>query len=362
MRRLAINSGDAFILVYSVDDPNSFKELETLRETILMEREQAYLDTQHANKQTNVHNQCQNKPKTGVNLKNNEPSYIVREKPKQQYEKSRQNITTNNTGNYDKTTANPNCHPLLMGKQKQHQQQQLQHAKPVDHRHWSLASLFNNQHQNQLTMQRQDQRTSLTNKISHCSDDFSQKNTSSLGSSLSSSNHSVNQLANCGQSASSSIISNNNNSESQTNNQLLFVQSSQLSSNITTATATTSSSTCSSLASRRSSVSAAEAALRTRRTRHPPMVIVANKQDLPECEHRVQSDEIEALVVIDWNNGFVRASAAYNWNIKRIFRELISQAKQPPTLGDAIVGKRRKSLPPKLPAQVVVGNKKTSAK
>jgi len=79
------------------------------------------------------------------------------------------------------------------------------------------------------------------------------------------------------------------------------------------------------------------------------MVIVANKYDLPKERHLVNSDEIEALSVIDWNNGFVRASAALNWNIDEIFQQVLKQAKQPPTLTEAIVSKRRKSLPPKLP-------------
>lgn len=78
------------------------------------------------------------------------------------------------------------------------------------------------------------------------------------------------------------------------------------------------------------------------------MVIVANKHDLPEERHLVNSDEIEALTVIDWNNGFVRASAALNLNISEIFQEVLRQARQPPTLTEAIVSKRRKSLPPKL--------------
>lgn len=44
MRQLAINSGDAFVLVFSVDNIKSFNELEQLRQTILDEREQAYLE------------------------------------------------------------------------------------------------------------------------------------------------------------------------------------------------------------------------------------------------------------------------------------------------------------------------------
>lgn len=78
-------------------------------------------------------------------------------------------------------------------------------------------------------------------------------------------------------------------------------------------------------------------------------MIVANKYDLPPEKHQVNCDEIEALAVIDWNNGFVRASAAYDLNVDEIFQQVLKQARQPPTLTQAIISKRRKSLPPKLP-------------
>lgn len=244
MRRLAINSGDAFILVYSVDNPQSFDDLEQLRQTILDEREQAYLEAS-----------------ASVTSDNSSTSGLA----------STNNCSSSYGSNHlqtppsDSSAARDNLSP----------------------RHWSLASIFNTHHHNHHHQQQHQQNTGcLSNPTHH----------SSLSSSM------------CSSSCSSSAEN-----------------------------------------SRRSSISAAEAALKTRRTRRPPMVIVANKHDLPAEQHLVNSDEIEALAVIDWNNGFVRASAAMNLNIDEIFQQVLKQAKQPPTLTEAIVSKRRKSLPPKLP-------------
>lgn len=78
------------------------------------------------------------------------------------------------------------------------------------------------------------------------------------------------------------------------------------------------------------------------------MVIVANKHDLPDEQHMVDSDDVEALAVFYWNNGFVKASAADGYNINEIFQQVLKQARQPPTLTEALISKRRKSLPPKL--------------
>lgn len=291
MRRLAINSADAFILVYSVDNPKSFDELEELRQTILMEREQAYLEQASAsivngkqNDQTigpikamgiaSPYNECfsANSSTSSILVSlNNSQTHSI-------------NSNTNSLSSYCNNQSHNYQSLGVNNKQPDDSQQQTQKIQRPDvspSRHWSLASLFSSQQQQ--------------NTFSH----------SSLGSSLSSSNHSV----------------------------------------------------CSSADnSRRSSISAAEAALRTRRTRYPPMVVVANKHDLPIEKHLVNSDAKQAQVVIDWNNGFVRASAALNWNVDDIFQQVLKQAKQPPTLSEAIVSKRRKSLPPKLPNNTIAMN------
>lgn len=209
MRKLAMNSGDAFILVYSVDSLESFEQVETIRQTILDEREEALQEVNQNHNNTDDAN-TQNLPNI----------------------KDKQHINGTCTSNNDLT----NC------------------------------------------------------KV--------QKQTSSSLSSSSVSSSSAN---------------------SSTND-----------------------------VSRRSSVSAAEAALKIRRTPRPPMVIVANKCDLPLDRHVVNSDEAESLVVMDWNNGFCKASAAANKNINNIFKQILLQAKQPQTMSEAIISKRRRSLPPKL--------------
>lgn len=264
MRKLAINSGDAFILVYSVDNPQSFDDLEQLRQTILAEREQAYLEACASISSTDSASSglasCSISGGGGISSQSS-------------------GLTT------PATNTSHNHLPAVV--------EQLASRE----RHWSLASLFNVGHNH---------------------------------------NHSQNASSDC-------------------DPRLQHAQALQFSNTTPHSRTSLSSSICSSTCSltndnsRRSSISAAEAALKTRRTRYPPMVIVANKHDLPEEQQLVDSDEIEALAVIDWNNGFIRASAATNYNINEIFQQVLKQAKQPPTLAEAIISKRRKSLPPKLP-------------
>lgn len=51
------------------------------------------------------------------------------------------------------------------------------------------------------------------------------------------------------------------------------------------------------------------------------------------------------MISIDWEHGFVEASAKDNVNILSIFKELLVQAKIPYELNTAAVNKRRRSLP-----------------
>lgn len=277
MRKLAINSSDAFILVYSVDDPKSFDYLEQLRQTILEEREQAYLETCASMTSAGVDSTCSISCSTsglGSSSLSNSAASIV---------SGIGGYTSNSStrqpaNNYPPTVPNHNSAAHHQGAQWQAAGDGSAQLPP----NRSLASLFHSIHN-----QQQYQANSCNNPAN----------------------------INASQQARGSMCSSSSSSADN---------------------------------SRRSSVSAAEAALRTRRTRRPPMVIVANKHDLPEERHLVNSDEIEALAVIDWNNGFVRASAALNLNVSEIFQEVLRQARQPPTLTEAIVSKRRKSLPPKL--------------
>lgn len=280
MKKLSISSGDAFILVYAVDDPGSLDELEQLRDQILNDREQAYLEA----------------TSSSGSIVSTDSALVSAEQ------------TSGTQPPVCKPTAPSSSQPGTTGDHlEQTPQEAGRELSPT--RHWSLASLFNHNGQRQA--------------IPSSGPATGVGNLSSLGSSICSS------LGSCSFPTAS------------------FAASS--SSSASSASSALGSPSASVDSSRRSSISAAEAALRTRRTRRPPMVIVANKHDLPPDKHLVNSDEIEALAVIDWDNGFVRASAALNWNVEQIFQQVLRQAKQPPTLAEAIVSKRRKSLPPKLP-------------
>ncbi|KAI8033143.1 ras-related protein Rap-2b isoform X3 [Drosophila gunungcola] len=85
----------------------------------------------------------------------------------------------------------------------------------------------------------------------------------------------------------------------------------------------------------------------TKATTAVPIVVVGNKIDLladGETEREVEYATTESVVTVDWENGFVEASAASNENITQVFKELLAQAKITYNLSPAL-RRRRQSLP-----------------
>ncbi|XP_045785869.1 ras-related protein Rap-2b [Maniola jurtina] len=77
-----------------------------------------------------------------------------------------------------------------------------------------------------------------------------------------------------------------------------------------------------------------------------PIVVVGNKVDLAESgERQVEFHTTESVVTVDWENGFVEASAKDNVNVSQIFKELLVQAKVKYNLSPALRRRRRQSLP-----------------
>lgn len=60
-------------------------------------------------------------------------------------------------------------------------------------------------------------------------------------------------------------------------------------------------------------------------------------------------DTTESVVTVDWENGFVEASAKEGTNVTQVFKELLTQAKVKYNLSPALRRRRRQSLPPPQP-------------
>ncbi|XP_047499074.1 ras-related protein Rap-1b-like isoform X1 [Penaeus chinensis] len=74
-----------------------------------------------------------------------------------------------------------------------------------------------------------------------------------------------------------------------------------------------------------------------------PIVVVGNKNDLEE-QRAVPTEMAETTVLVNWENGFLEASAKDNLNVLHIFKELLNQAKIRYALSPA-VKRRRQSMP-----------------
>ncbi|CAH0395044.1 unnamed protein product [Bemisia tabaci] len=75
-----------------------------------------------------------------------------------------------------------------------------------------------------------------------------------------------------------------------------------------------------------------------------PIVVVGNKLDLADTSREVDLDTTESLVTMDWEHGFLEASAKDNVNVTEVFKELLNQAKVKYNLSPAL-RRRRQSLP-----------------
>jgi hypothetical protein len=60
---------------------------------------------------------------------------------------------------------------------------------------------------------------------------------------------------------------------------------------------------------------------------------------------QVDFETTESVVTVDWENGFVEASAKDNTNVSQVFKELLAQAKVKYNLSPALRKRRRQSLP-----------------
>lgn len=75
-----------------------------------------------------------------------------------------------------------------------------------------------------------------------------------------------------------------------------------------------------------------------------PIVIVGNKVDMVG-NREVDTSSTETTATLEWENGFVEASAKDNINVSKVFKELLVQAKVKYNLSPALRRRRRQSLP-----------------
>ena len=88
-----------------------------------------------------------------------------------------------------------------------------------------------------------------------------------------------------------------------------------------------------------------------------PIVVVANKSDKDMTTWQVNSDHIESLVEIEWEHGFIEASAKTDENIIQIFTELMDRSDQHVMLSPA-ARRRRDSYQPQHKSSLMEGRKR----
>ena len=90
-----------------------------------------------------------------------------------------------------------------------------------------------------------------------------------------------------------------------------------------------------------------------------PIIIVANKLDLKE--KKVAMEMAESTVLLDWEHGYIEASAKENVNVDCVFKELLKQAHIKVKHTNSMV-RRRDSAPVFLPSPAERKSKRNSCK
>ena len=75
-----------------------------------------------------------------------------------------------------------------------------------------------------------------------------------------------------------------------------------------------------------------------------PIVVVGNKSDVPVEQRAVVKETAEAIACVDWNHGYVEATAKDNSQVVPVFKEILRQAKISYNLSPAL-RRKRQSLP-----------------
>ncbi|XP_052068821.1 GTP-binding protein Rhes-like [Mytilus californianus] len=84
-----------------------------------------------------------------------------------------------------------------------------------------------------------------------------------------------------------------------------------------------------------------------------PIVIVGNKADINTDVSTMDTETIESIACVDWESGFVQASAKENTNIVGIFQELLRLSKFSNSFSPDLL-RRRMSMPASLSSQSLV--------